>query len=139
MRFNYRKVPDDTKPEGWALVPMLNVRLFYRGKHKDVRCLIDSGADDCLFHASIARSLGIDLANDRLKQYAGVDSRPFDAHVHTIELEIQNYHERITIEAGFAEDCNLSLLGQSGFFDNYEVTFRKYRGTFEIKSRTHIR
>jgi predicted aspartyl protease len=139
MKFSYTKLPDNTEPKGYVLVPQIRVSLFYKGNRDDIRCLLDTGANDCIFHSSIAANLGIDLTSGKPKTYFGADLHPFQAYLHTVELQIHNYHERILVEAGFSDDCPLSLLGQKDFFDNYEVTFRRYRNSFEIKSRTHIR
>lgn len=139
MKFSYTKIPDISDPKGYVLAPEIRVSLFYRGSREDLRCLLDTGASDCIFHSSVASSLGINLTSGTPKTYFGADLHPFQGYLHTVELQIYNYHERIEIEAGFSDDCPLSLLGQNGFFDNYEVTFRRYRNNIEIKSRTHIR
>jgi hypothetical protein len=49
-------------------------------------------------------------------------------------LQIHGFDERIEIEAGFSTVNQLSLLGQAGFFENYEVIFRRYEKRFEINS-----
>jgi len=59
--------------------------------------------------------------------------------MHTIRFQIQGFSEWIDIEAGFiGAKLPYQLLGQSGFFDNYEITFKRYRGRFEIKSRSFL-
>ena len=51
---------------------MLQVTLFNGTKRKQIVCLVDSGADECLFHASIARSSGIDVGSGRYKVFDGI-------------------------------------------------------------------
>ena len=46
------------------------------------------GADECLFHASIARSLGIDVGSGRLKIFDGI-AGSIEAYMLRIEIEIQ--------------------------------------------------
>src|SRR5438874_4591502 len=40
---------------------LLQVTLFNGTKHQQIVCRVDSDTDECLFPASIGRSLGIDL------------------------------------------------------------------------------
>jgi hypothetical protein len=55
--FDYRKVPNRTVPRRhWIKRPMLQLTLFNGVRAQQVVCLLDSGADECLFHASIAES-----------------------------------------------------------------------------------
>jgi hypothetical protein len=134
MTFYYDVYPDDAHPKGYVELPLLDVRLFYRGNYDDVRCLVDSGADECLFNSSIAENLGIELEEGEPRTYYPVGGEPFKGFIHRIELQILGFDERIEIEAGFTDSTNLSLLGQEGFFDNYEVIFRGYEKRFEINS-----
>jgi len=61
-RFDYRKIPDRTSPSKfWVKRPKLQVTLFNGSKRQVVISLVDSGADVCLFHSSIADRLGIDV------------------------------------------------------------------------------
>ena len=110
------------------------MRLFYRGKYDDVRCLVDSGADECVFASSVARSLGIDIESGEPRIYYPVGGSSFTGYIHHVGLQILGFDERIEIEAGFAERNKFSLLGQDGFFDNYEVVFRGYGKRFEVNS-----
>jgi len=77
---------------------MLQARLFNGAKQQDLVCLVDSGADDCLFPASIAKSLGIDLKSGERKEYSGI-AGTVEAYIHVIE--IQNSRVRRTFE-----DCS---------------------------------
>jgi len=134
MTFYYEIYPDDVHPKGYIEPPLLDVRLFYRGKHDDVRCLVDSGADECLFSSSIAANLGIDLESGEPRTYYPVGGHSFTGFIHRIELQIHGFDERIEIDAGFTGNSRLSLLGQDSFFENYEVVFRGYEKRFEINS-----
>jgi hypothetical protein len=59
--------------------------------------------------------------------------------IHTIEFQIHGFSKWIEMEVAFI-DAKLpyQLLGQSGFFDNYEINFKRYRGRFEVKSRSFL-
>ncbi len=139
MKFRYRKVPDNTDPRGYSMLPLLQVRLFHGSRYTDVMCLIDSGAKDCMFHSSVADVLGIDIGTGREKGYYGIAAhQEVTGYLHTIQLQVQGFSELIEIEAAFTYENQASLLGQVGFFDNYQVIFERYRGRFEIKSRSFL-
>ncbi|HEX8653305.1 MAG TPA: aspartyl protease family protein [Pyrinomonadaceae bacterium] len=135
MIFEYTVFPDDTVPKGYVEIPLLDVRLFYRGQQDDVSCLVDSGADGCMFHSSVAENLGIDLESGEPVTHYALGMTPLQCYMHTIELQIFDFDERIQIRAGFSRDSEMCVLGQDGFFENYEITFRGYEKTFEINSR----
>ena len=98
--FDYRKVPDHTIPrKRWMKRPLLQVTLFNGTQRKQVVCLVDSGADECLFHASIGRRLGIDIESGRYKRFDGI-AGSLEAYMHMIEIQIQDSPERVEIEAG---------------------------------------
>lgn len=139
MKFKYRRLRDKS---GTALqharLPLLPVRLAYGGRHIDLVCLIDSGAGDCLFDAEVADELGIDVESGEEREYFGFNGQGTIGYVHPVRLQVYGFSEWIDLSAGFIEGLPVSLLGQSGFFDSYEVSFMRYRGRFELKSRTFL-
>jgi hypothetical protein len=138
MHFNYRKEPDHTKPKrDWIKRPKLQVKLFNGSQSIDLICLVDSGADDCMFHSSIGDVLGIDLKSGPLKRFGGIaEGIIVDCYLHPIELQIYGFSERIPVVAAFSDQVGAGgLLGQSGFFENYKVDFEGYRGKMEITSK----
>ena len=138
MRFDYRKVPTAATPKKhWVKKPLLQVSLLNGGRRTNVVCLVDSGAEDCIFHSSIASLLGIDLKSGTLKSFTGIaKGHPIDGYLHTVELQVYGMTERVSIDAYFTEAEGVSaLLGQSGFFENFKVTFERYKGQFEVEAR----
>jgi hypothetical protein len=86
--------------------------------------LIDSGATNCLFHSDIAAVIGIkDFKTGILSQTGGVVSgSTMDLYAHDIRLHIGADNFKIT--GYFSDQLPLPcLLGRSGFFENYIVTF----------------
>lgn len=139
MKFKYRHLADSSDPskKRWK-VPLLPVRLHYNGQHVDVLSLIDTGAADCLFDHEVAEALGIDMKSGVEKVYYGIGGQSVTGYIHELQMQVLGFNEWIDIEAGFIEELPISLLGQSGFFDYYQVTFMRYRGRFEVKSRSFI-
>lgn len=123
-RFDYRKIPNHAiSRKRWIKRPMLQLTLFNGTKHRQIVCLVDSGADECLFHDSIAKSLGIDIESGRFKKFDGI-AGSIEAYMHSIEIQIQDFAERVEITLGFTESDGVhAILGQSGFFENSRVCF----------------
>ncbi|OLE51529.1 MAG: hypothetical protein AUG51_22360 [Acidobacteria bacterium 13_1_20CM_3_53_8] len=137
-RFDYRKIPDYTKPsKSWVKRPLLQVTLFNGAKHQVVISLVDSGADVFLFHSSIADRLGIDMKSEKPVSIDGIASgQPIEAYFHTVQLQVQDFPDKIEIQVGFTESDGVDgLLGQVGFFENYKITFERYRGCFWVEDR----
>jgi predicted aspartyl protease len=141
MKFKYRYLRDSSSPgRDYIRLPLLKVRLGSGENRPDVVGLVDTGATDCLFDRDVADDLGIELADSDVKrEYFGVGGQALVGHIHTIRFQIHGFSEWIEIEAAFINTrLPYQLLGQSGFFDNYEINFKRYRGRFEIKSRSFL-
>ncbi len=141
MKFKYRYRPDKYTEEKITKLPFLPVRLAHGDRETTIEGLIDTGASDCLFDCDVAEDLGINIRDTSLvKDYFGIDGESLPGYVHTVDFQILGFSEWIEVNAGFLESkLPYPLLGQNDFFDNYEITLRRYRGRFEIKSRTHLR
>jgi hypothetical protein len=112
------------EPRPWA--PILNIRLSYRNSAptKSIACWIDSGADACIFHASICHSLGIRRLEDGVKdQLQGVTSGPTGSlYFHKIKIFV--FGDSFETMAGFSPNLVVTgLLGRRGFFENCVVKF----------------
>src|SRR5260370_33593166 len=120
MEFNYRKESDCSKPQKeWIKRPKVQTRVFNGTAHEDLICLVDSGADDCMFHSSIADLLGIDLKSGRPKQFGGIAAGvTVDAYMLPIELQIYGL-EPIPVLAAFSElfSKETSMPGHAHLFD----------------------
>jgi hypothetical protein len=135
----YRLCSDRTSPfRQFGKWPFLWVRLAHGDSHIELDCLIDSGAGDSLFNVDVADAIGIDLSGAPEKEYLGINGEPLIGRIHPVQLQVKGLSEWIEIHAGFIEVDQIPILGQSGFFDNYEITFRRYNKRFEITSRTSV-
>ena len=141
MKFKYRYLSDSSgSGRDYLRLPLLQVRLGSGTNRTDVVGLVDTGATDCLFDRDVADALGIILADsDITREYFGVGGQSVIGHIHLIRFQILGFSEWVEIEVGFIDTkLPYQLLGQSGFFDNYEISFQRYRGRFEIKSRSFL-
>jgi hypothetical protein len=88
---------------------------------KRFEAIVDSGASRCLFHASIAVHLGLDLRAGILENCNGISGRQ-ETWLHDVCLYVPG--GSVTIKAGFAETLPVAgLLGMNGFFEHFSVGF----------------
>ena len=118
----------------FGTLPMLAVVLRHTTKTYPIYALVDSGAGDSLFSIDVAHALDIDLTKCAERVFYGIGEVEITGHVCNIELKIPIFDEWIKIEAGFAPN-QFPLIGHEGFFENYEITFRTYQDSMEIKRK----
>lgn len=91
---------------------------------KRFEALIDSGASRCMFHAGFAVFLGIDLESGIREVTNGIGGKE-DVWLHDVFLYIPG--GPVKIKAGFKENLPVAgLLGTSGFFEHFNITFEAY-------------
>lgn len=121
MRVPYRPFPGSPNPN---LYPLIRICLGRRHaqRTRPFEALVDSGAADCMFHASIAAAMGIKLESGGKQQRTGISGARGDVWVHPVQLYVGM--DLFSIEAAFSNELPLAdLLGRSGFFEHYRVTF----------------
>lgn len=138
MIFDYVESHNSADPNAPLIrLPMISIRLAYKNKQQSILALIDSGADVCLFHSSVAKTLGIDVTSGRPDSLRGISSasQGISAYFHYVRLTIPGLNT-IDLEVGFTDyDIDSGLLGQHGFFDEYEVRFLRFKNQIEISPR----
>lgn len=83
--------------------------------------MIDSGASRCIFNPSIGRFIGLDIEKGVKENTLGI-AGVTDTYLHEISLFVPG--GIVNVIAGFCEDLPIAgLLGMSGFFDHFKVTF----------------
>ncbi len=108
-------------------------------------CVVDSGADLCIFPASLADRLGIELPKDRSSAFSGSGETTQMAYFVEVQAtmlamdgpNIDPGQEPLTFSlyAGFCdtlEHVGMGLLGQEGFFSRFTVHFHNVQSYFEI-------
>jgi hypothetical protein len=74
-----------------------------------------------MFHSSIGRALGLDIENGLKEETLGVAGST-TAYIHPISLFVPG--GPIRIRASFSDELPIAgLLGMSGFFDHFRITF----------------
>jgi hypothetical protein len=138
--------PDAAFPDRRSLDRPIVALLLTRGEKSVIAyATVDSGADNCVFPASIGLALGIDLPNPRSSLFSGSRDEPQVAYYEEIDVTILPIEsEQISTDqeplsfslyAGFCdtlEHVGMGLLGHAGFFSRFEVRFHAAMRYFEI-------
>ncbi|MEK6279715.1 MAG: hypothetical protein AABN95_05110 [Acidobacteriota bacterium] len=135
MNIKYRKVDDNTRPEGHSFYPLLRIFVRYGVNMRPVLTLVDSGAADCVFSASFGEVLGIDVTSGEPHNFHGFDLRETPGFLHNVHLQVMGFPHWIEVRAAFVESEVMPVLGQSGFFENYQVVFERFKRQFEVNTK----
>ena len=137
MRFRYTDIQNHQDPQRPFRRPYLIVRLINGDRHKDVISLVDSGADVCLFHSDIGRMLGIEIESAPELAFQGVSGTREVAYLHRVDLVVRGV-TAITVDVGFTNSmaAGTGLLGQRGFFEQFQISFQLEQKSFEIIPNT---
>ena len=107
--------------------------------------VVDTGADSCVFPASVAEKLGITIPNENAAGFFGSMNEAQVAYYENIQVtilpmdnpNIEPNQEPLTfpLYAGFCETIEhigMGLLGQEGFFSRFSVNFHHAQSYFEV-------
>ncbi|HXT61909.1 MAG TPA: hypothetical protein VN696_02630 [Pyrinomonadaceae bacterium] len=137
MNIRYRNIPDKDAAGGYAVIPLLQVFLRHDINMRPFLALVDSGANACIFPESVGTLLGIDVPSGRPHSFYGLANQEAPGFMHRVQLQVTGIPIWVEIEAGFVTGENiLPLLGQAGFFENFQVVFERYKRQFEINTKT---
>ena len=121
--------------------PILTARLeLSGGPYCNILALADSGADVCLFSLRMARSLGLNLGRHAEVCNHGARGALNTSHITPPSQSTSAAALRFETLAGFTkgmDSAGFGLLGQQGFFENYNVEFRRRDGIFTIESSSN--
>lgn len=137
--------PDSAFPTRPELKRPIVALLLEHGDHRViVYAVVDSGADVCVFPASVARDLQIDVPNDKASAFSGSGETTQIAYFEQVQAtilpmdapNIEPDQQPLTfpLYAGFCdtlEHIGMGLLGQEGFFSRYTVIFFNSESYFE--------
>ena len=103
-----------------------------------MRCLVcpDTGADYCVFPASFAALLGLDILRMPKNLTSGVGSTANVTYYDSLDIDLGRgiqFHSYVGFTAGM-EVHGIGLLGQTGFFDYYNVSFFRSQHRFTIET-----
>ena len=143
--------PDSAIPSRIELKRPIVALLLERGNIRViVYAVVDSGADVCVFPASVARDLGINIGNQGTSSFSGSGDATQMAWFAEIQatilpMEAPNIEPNqapltFPLYAGFCdtmERIGMGLLGQEGLSSRFTVNFHHAQNYFEIQSPDH--
>jgi hypothetical protein len=136
MKFEFLEIPSREPNKPPARPPYIPIRILHNNKFQDLMCLVDSGADLCLFPSKIGEILGIDVHSGRIEEIGGIAEIGIAAYIHPVRLIVRGL-SGVDVEAGFTESRGIraGILGQMGFFDKFRITFERYKNWVDIADR----
>jgi hypothetical protein len=145
MKFPFIKFPALPQPafpgKSECIRPFLPIFLINGPKVVRVFAVVDSGADSCVFPASLASHLGIVLPNQNSSVFCGTGNDAQLAFYEDIKVAVWSVVDRkialtFDLYAGFCstmEHVGLGLLGQDGFFSKFKVSIDHRNQCFDIE------
>lgn len=136
MRFTYREIPilfsPSSKRKKFIYRPIIPVILIRSKRLVGYEALIDSGSDYNIFHSRIAEILGIHLSKGRKRQIIGIGEQRLKGYEHNVILKVagKQYKTRVIFSKQIPPN-SFGVLGNSGFFNHFRVTF-KYPKYIEV-------
>ncbi len=135
MKFPYIKLPLVDPKLKWISRPYIPISLIGPKGIWEGYGLIDSGADRSLFNVQIAENIGLNLNEDPVEKFGGIEGSTIEARLHKVKVQIIGMDSEIEITAGFvSSDGVAAILGQDGFFDSFSIKFERVHGVIEINS-----
>jgi len=135
MNVRYRSIPDKGAPGGYSVIPLLQVFLRNDINMRPFLALIDSGASMCIFPESMGAVLGIDVPSGRPHDFYGLAKQVSTGFIHPVHLQVNGIPSWVEIEVGFIGGEIIPLLGQAGFFENFQVVFERFKRQFEVNTK----
>lgn len=132
MKFPYVYLPIQGK-ELTKGFPIVEINLKNKDKKQPYLCLIDSGAEYCLFDAEIGESVGLDIKRGAEIETKGVnENAPLKSYVHPVVYELRGVEYSAEIAFTYGLSTPYGILGRYGFFDYFLVTIDEKKEEVEL-------
>lgn len=132
MKYPYLTVLNNNPNGKHFRRPVIDVEIFGPDCSISTFALLDSGADNCLFHLEYAKAIGIDLDKCKKAVTVGVEGGKMEIYLTEIQIKVKGL-EKIKVPVGFIKSNSVNgLLGQIGFFDLNRIKFERDHNVFEI-------
>ena len=119
-----------------AFRPMVDVIILApNGEAVRASALADTGADSCLFPLNVAKALGLDIRALPTARTNGVGNTANLTYYDNLTIDLGNgviFETRVGFTDGM-DRLGFGLLGQQGFFENYNIEFRHRDRIFTIE------
>ncbi len=130
MEYSYKPeevpVSENSKRKVTIWRPIIPVILMSNRQFVGYEALLDSGADYNVFHSELADILGISLTKGKSRKIYGLGGQHIKGYIHEVELKLQgfsSFKSEVVFSKQIPEHA-IGVLGNTGFFDQYHVTFK---------------
>jgi len=141
MRFPYSSYevdPSPTVPGGVVYRPEVTIDVIGPRRRETIQALVDTGSDETVFPASLARAIGVQLDHTSAGQASAVGGHAVQLVPGSVILEItegvQSYRWQTTV--GFLEveqsEDEVALLGFAGFLEFFRAMFDSQSHELEL-------
>jgi len=152
MKFRYARLRYTPQPgqQFSILRPIIPIGLRYQNRTFPglYSALLDSGADNCIFHAEVGEELGIDVRSGEGKVFSGMGFGKTTGYSHLVDISVGGLwvprclvsfsyglsRDSVTYP-GQKEGFHYGILGQEGFFDKFKVTFDREAEDIELRPK----
>jgi hypothetical protein len=140
LKYKYRRFsasPSEAFPRRTSVSrPVIPIKLINGEDKIGYLAIIDSGADFCVFHASVGEVIGITVESGKKQDFQGVSvqRQQLTAYFHAIQIGVGGYE--FDCWAGFSRDIEslpYGFLGQHGFLNLFNVTLDYNKERIELK------
>jgi hypothetical protein len=124
-------------------LPFVTVQVLSRKmkESEDIFALVDSGSEHSIFRADVADSLGLSLANGEPVIFGGYGEEQLKGVLLKVDMQVELGRKKHRWRAPviFSEKANKrQVLGQEGFFEYFDVEFRRRVREFEIRKSRRL-
>jgi hypothetical protein len=141
MKFRYVSYEVDaspTVPRGVLYRPEVTIDVIGSLRKERIQALVDTGSDETVFPASLAKAIGVQLDRASASQASAVGGQVVQLIPGRVMLQLtegeQKYRWQTT--AGFLEvnhpEDEVALLGYAGFLEFFRATFHSEQHELEL-------
>jgi hypothetical protein len=122
------EIPYQTSASSLAAEPRLTVRLYSDGRSSPpILAIVDSGADESVFHIDVATYLGIDVSTCVAEIGYTATGEPFTTYRCPVTIEALGLHFNATVSFAEELDPAEALLGRAEVFNEFLFAFDQRR------------
>lgn len=136
MKFKYEKLLAGKGASVKELISVPLIRVDFSSP-PSYFCLVDSGADNTIFHGDIGRDIfGLKIENGEKKTITGISGHQFTGYIHRIQYKLGGWDYEADVV--FADNLAFpfGILGRNGFFEFFAVKITHNQESIELKDLT---
>ena len=124
MEFPYQK--EKSALFGQILRPIIQFEIKTKIGWIPVMGYLDSGADITLLPLSFAKSLGIRIEEEEIKEIRGIGDSAISVIIQEIDIKIGDVALKANVGIALIEEVPY-LLGRKDIFNKFRITFEEYK------------